>query len=32
VRNTARHIRKLNPDHGALPEIETALTSYQRAA
>ncbi len=32
VRNTARHIRKLNPDHDALPEIENALTSYQRAA
>lgn len=32
VRNTARHVRKLNPDHDALTEIETVLSNYQRAA
>lgn len=31
VRKTARHIRKLDPEHEALPEIETALTHYRRA-
>lgn len=32
VRNTTRHVRKLDPYHEALPELEAALTSYKRVA
>ncbi|PTB99788.1 hypothetical protein C9993_01360 [Marinobacter sp. Z-F4-2] len=32
VRNTASHVRKLAPDHEALPEIEAVLSKYQRVA
>lgn len=31
VRTTVSHIRKLDPNHDALPELETALTNYQSA-
>ncbi len=32
VHNTARHLRKLDPNHEALPEIEAVLSIYRRAA
>lgn len=32
IRNTTRHVRKLAPSHEALPELEEALSSYQRRA
>lgn len=32
IRNTTRHVRKLNPSHEALPELEDALSSYERRA